>query len=179
MLSGKRLSPFPLLILSEESRWPDTQNVGVVLIHHSIFGRILPGIAADKLGKFNTMIGVTLLSSIVTLAVWIPARSSPAAIVVFTALFGFASGGFISLITALIAQVSDIRQIGVRTGTGMAFMSFGALTGSPIAGAIVQSQGGGYLGLQLFCGLCMLTSVVIFAVARARLVGFGNLAVKV
>lgn len=149
------------------------------LTHYSIFGRILPGIAADKFGKFNMMISVTLLSAIVTLAVWIPAHSSSAGIIVFTALFGFASGGFVSLMTALIAQVSDIRQIGIRTGTGMAVMSFGALTGSPIAGAIVQSQGGGYLGLQLFCGLCMLISVVIFVVARARLVGFGNLAVKV
>lgn len=125
------------------------------------------------------MISVTMLSAIVTLAVWIPAHGSSAGIIVFTALFGFASGGFVSLMSALIAHVSDIRQIGIRTGTGMAVMSFGALTGSPIAGAIVQSQGGGYLGLQLFCGLCMLTSVVIFAVARGVLVGFGRVAVKI
>ncbi|CAN8105329.1 unnamed protein product [Discula destructiva] len=144
----------------------------------SIFGRILPGIVADKFGKFNTMIAVTTLSSIVTLAVWIPAHSSTAGIIVFTALFGFASGGFITLMTAVIAQVSDIRQIGIRTGTSMAVMSFGALTGSPIAGAIVQSQHGGFLGLQLFCGLCMVISVVIFVAARV-LLGSWRLAVKV
>lgn len=112
------------------------------------------------------MIAITSLSTIVTLAVWIPASHSSAAIVVFTAIFGFASGGFVSLMTPLIAQISDIRQIGIRTGTAMAVMSFGALTGSPIAGAIVQAQGGNYLGLQLFCGCCMLVSVVVFCAAR-------------
>ncbi|KAF3763283.1 MFS general substrate transporter [Cryphonectria parasitica EP155] len=145
----------------------------------SIFGRILPGLAADKFGRFNVMIAITSLSAIMTLAVWIPAANSSAAIVVFIALFGFASGGFVSLMPTLIAQLSDIRQIGVRTGTGMAVMSFGALTGSPIAGAIVQAQGGGYLGLQLFCGLCMAVSVLVYLLARGKQVGFTKLAVKI
>lgn len=101
-----------------------------------------------------------------TLALWIPASHSSAAIVVFTALFGFASGGFVSLMTPLIAQISDIRQIGTRTGTAMAVMSFGGLTGSPIAGAIVEAQGGEYIGLQLFCGCCMLAAVLAYVGAR-------------
>lgn len=146
---------------------------------YSIFGRILPGIAADRLGRFNVMILITTLSTIVTLAVWIPASSSSAAIIVFTAIFGFASGGFVSLMTPLIAQISDIRQIGVRTGTAMAVMSFGALTGSPIAGAIVEAQGGSYLGLQLFCGCCMLASVVAYCAARWAQVKSFKLGTKV
>lgn len=115
------------------------------------------------------MILITLLSTIVTLAVWIPSASShsAAAIIVFTAVFGFASGGFVSLVTPLVAQISDIRQIGVRTGVALAVMSFGALTGSPIAGAIVQRDDGGYLGLQIFCGCCMLASVGAYGAARA------------
>lgn len=124
------------------------------------------------------MIGVALLSTLVTLAVWIPARTSSAGVVVFTALFGFASGGFVSLMPTLIAQISDIRQIGVRTGVAMAVMSFGALTGSPIAGAIVQSQDGGYVGLQVFCGLCMGVSAVVFVFARGAYGGWGKEAVR-
>lgn len=129
-------------------------------------GRILPGIIADKVGRFNVMILITTLSTVVTLAVWIPASHSSAAIVVFTAIFGFSSGGFVSLMTPLIAQISDIRQIGTRTGIAMAVMSFGGLTGSPIAGAAVEAQGGRYLGLQLFCGCCMLASVLAYVGAR-------------
>ena len=137
----------------------------------SIVGRILPGIAADKLGRFNVMIVVTLLSAIVTLAIWVPGKST-AAIIVYAMLFGLSSGGFISLGPALIAQVSDISQMGVRTGAAFAVASFGSLTGSPIAGAIVSAQGGSYLGLQLFCGCTMLASVVVFVAARWVQVGF-------
>ncbi|KAK7736717.1 hypothetical protein SLS53_006927 [Cytospora paraplurivora] len=138
----------------------------------SIFGRIIPGIVADKVGRYNVIILITGLSAIITLAVWIPAHDSTAAIVVFAVLFGFSSGGFISLSPALIAQISDIRQIGVRTGTAFAVQSFGALTGSPIAGAIVIAQHGDYLGLQLFCGLTMAAGMVVYVVARFVQVGF-------
>jgi MFS family permease len=117
------------------------------------------------------MIMITALSAVISLALWIPGKNT-AAIVVYAILFGFASGGFISLGPALIAQISDIRQIGVRTGTAFALMSFGALTGSPIAGAINQRQGGGYLGLQLFCGFSMLAAVFIFTAARFVQVGW-------
>lgn len=148
------------------------------LLLDSIFGRILPGLAADKVGRYNVMILITLLSTLVTLAVWIPASHSAAAIIVFVAIFGFASGGFVSLVTPLVAQISDIRQIGVRSGVALAVMSFGALTGSPIAGAIVQAQGGGYLGLQLFCGCCMLASVGAYVAARAAQPGGRSPAAK-
>lgn len=85
-----------------------------------------------------------------------------------------------SLFPTLIAQLSDIRQIGVRTGSAMAVMSFGGLTGSPIGGAIMGSSGdGNWLGLQLFCGLCMAASAVFYSLSRGKLVGFWNIKVKV
>ncbi|KAK3313007.1 major facilitator superfamily domain-containing protein [Apodospora peruviana] len=137
----------------------------------SIVGRIAPGLAADKLGRFNLMILVTGLSAVITLALWVPGIST-AAIIVFAMLFGFSSGGFISLGPTLIAQVSDIRQMGVRTGAAFAVASLGVLTGSPIAGAIVTAQDGEFLGLKLFCGGTMFASVVVFCAARWAQVGF-------
>lgn len=134
---------------------------------------------ADKFGRFNVMILITTLSTIITLAVWIPAADSTAGIVVFTVIFGFTSGGFVSLFPTLVAQLSDIRQIGVRTGIAMAVMSFGGLTGSPIGGAIVDSENGDFLGLQLFCGLCMAASVVFYFLSRGNVVGFLTVKVKV
>lgn len=137
----------------------------------SIFGRILPGMAADRFGRYNVMILITFISGLFCLAVWVPVKST-AGILVFTIIFGFSSGGFISLGPTLIAQISDISQIGTRVGTSYAIMAFGALTGSPLAGAIVSSQNGKYLGLQLFCGCTMLASTVVFVAARYTLVGF-------
>ncbi|KAF7559403.1 hypothetical protein G7046_g4752 [Stylonectria norvegica] len=131
----------------------------------SIFGRIIPGIVADRMGRYNVMIIIMFISALFCLAVWIPVKST-AGILVFAIVFGFASGGYVSLAPTLIAQISDIRQIGVRVGTAFAVQSFGALTGSPIGGAIVSAQNGSYLGLQLFCGCAMMTGVVGIIAAR-------------
>ncbi|EFY89279.1 monocarboxylate permease-like protein [Metarhizium acridum CQMa 102] len=141
-----------------------------VLNAASIFGRIIPGMAADKLGRFNVMIVIGFLSALSCLAVSIPVRNT-AGIVVFLALFGFSSGAFISLSPTLIAQISDMSQIGTRVGTAYAVMSLGALVGSPVGGAIVAADDGSYLGLQLFCGLCLLASTCTFVVVRFLLVG--------
>ncbi|KAH8671541.1 major facilitator superfamily domain-containing protein [Xylariales sp. PMI_506] len=137
----------------------------------SVLGRIGPGIVADKVGRFNTVITITGLSAIFTLALWIPGTSE-AAIIVYALLFGFSSGGFISLAPALIARVSDIRQIGSRTGATYAVQSFATLTGSPIAGALVSAMNGRYVGLQLFCGFSMLASCFALIASRFALVGF-------
>ncbi|KAM0245450.1 hypothetical protein ACHAP5_005406 [Fusarium lateritium] len=137
----------------------------------SILGRIIPGIIADKIGRYNVMIIITFISALFCFCVWIPVKDT-AGIVVFAIIFGFSSGGYISLVPALVAQLSDIRQIGTRVGAAFAIASFGALTGSPIAGAIVSSQGDDYLGLQLFCGCAMMAGCVAFFVARYVQVGF-------
>ncbi|KAH7177873.1 major facilitator superfamily domain-containing protein [Fusarium sp. MPI-SDFR-AT-0072] len=136
----------------------------------SIFGRIIPGIIADKIGRYNVMIIITFISALFCFCVWIPVKDT-AGIVVFAVIFGFSSGGYISLVPTLIAQLSDIRQIGTRVGAAFAIQSFGALTGSPIAGAIVSAQNGDYLGLQLFCGCSMLAGCMFFVFARYVQVG--------
>ncbi|EXF75530.1 major facilitator superfamily transporter [Colletotrichum fioriniae PJ7] len=167
--------PFNFVILQARAQGMD-ENLVIYLLPImnavSILGRIIPGIVADKVGRYNVMICITFISAVFCLCLWIPGKSN-AAIIVFLIIFGFSSGGFISLGPACIAQISDIRQIGVRTGTAFAVQSFGALAGSPIAGAIVASQGGtNYLGLQLFCGFSMLAAVGVFIAARTVQVGF-------
>lgn len=137
----------------------------------SIFGRIVPGIVADKLGRFNVMIIICLISAIFCLTVWIPVKNT-AGILVFSIIFGFSSGGFISLAPTLIAQISDLRQIGARVGAAFAIQSFGSLTGSPIGGAIVTQQNGDYMGLQLFCGFSMLAGALVYIMARWSQVGW-------
>ncbi|KAM7213119.1 Major facilitator superfamily domain containing protein [Rhypophila decipiens] len=148
------------------------QNALLTVHNYSIIGRIFPAIAADRVGRFNVMILVCALSSIVTLGIWIPGKSV-AALTVYAVLFGLSSGGFISLLPAVIAQASpDISQMGLRTGAAFAVASFGSLTGTPIAGAVVSAHGGSYLGLQIFCGCTMLASVLVFVAARGVQVGF-------
>lgn len=116
------------------------------------------------------MIVTSYLSGILVLALWIPARGN-IPIILFAAFYGFSSGAFVSLAPALIAQISDIRQIGVRTGIMFAVISVAALTGSPIGGALNSQEHGGYMHLQIFCGVMMLGGATMFIAARASKVG--------
>ncbi|KAG9245451.1 major facilitator superfamily domain-containing protein [Calycina marina] len=137
----------------------------------SIFGRILPGIAADKVGRFNVMIITCAFSAIIVLAMWLPARGN-APIIVFSILYGFSSGAFVSLGFTLIAQISDIRDIGVRIGTFLFFTAFAGLTGNPIGGALVGKDNGSYLYLQVFCGVTMAVGTALYIWARYAQVGW-------
>lgn len=116
------------------------------------------------------MIFIMFISAVFCLAVWIPVKDT-AGIIVFAIIFGFSSGGYIGLAPTLIAQISDIREIGTRVGTAFALQSLGALTGSPIGGALVKARHGDYLGLQLFCGCVMMGSVFVIIAARYLQVG--------
>lgn len=126
---------------------------------------------ADNLGRFNMMILTTIGSSALVLALWLPSRGN-VPIITFAGFYGFFSGAFVSLGPALVGQISEIRQIGVRIGTLYAFVSIAALTGSPIAGALVTRDDGRFEWLQVFCGVAMVVGTALFIAARAVKVGF-------
>lgn len=112
------------------------------------------------------MIIFSYFSGILVLALWLPSRSNATAII-FSALYGFGSGAFVSLAPALIAQISDVREVGVRNGTCFSIISFAALTGTPIGGALVPDVlHGSYMGLQIFCGVVMIAGATLFVMAR-------------
>lgn len=148
-----------------------------ILNGSSFFGRVLPGIVADRVGRFNTMVVLCYFSGIIVLALWMPAAGN-GPLIVFAALYGFGSGAFVSLAPALVAQISDVREIGVRTGMAFAIISVAALCSNPMGGAILDAQGGRYTGLQVFCGVLCLVGASGFLGARLFLAG-PKLAVKV
>ncbi|KAI9840705.1 MAG: hypothetical protein M1838_003939 [Thelocarpon superellum] len=165
--------PFTFIILQGISVGMSADLAGYlvpILNAASLFGRIIPGWIADKIGRFNVMIMTTYFSAIITLALWRNAHTS-AAVIVFAALFGFSSGAYVSLAPATIAQISDVRQIGVRTGSLFAAISLAALFGSPVAGALNTRENGGFNELQIFAGVMMMGGATLFVLARVRLAG--------
>lgn len=131
----------------------------------SLFGRTIPNIIADKVGRFNVMIVMTFLTTILILALWIPGTGN-VPIILFAAFFGFSSGAGISLTPVLVAQVAPIKDIGVWTGTLMSFAAIAALTGSPIAGAIISADHGSFKYAQVFGGLCCGVGACLIVGAR-------------
>jgi MFS family permease len=131
----------------------------------SLFGRILPGLGADKFGAYNMMILSSCFSGIVCCC-WTKATSM-GGIVVLSLAYGFSSGAMIGLQGACAAQVAKPSQYGVAMGAVMSVLSIAGLLGSPINGWILGAWG--YLGLSLFSGLAMLVGMAILAVARLKL----------
>lgn len=136
----------------------------------SVPGRALPGYLADRLGRFNVMLGTALACTILIFCLWLPPTvlgvSSEGALTGFAVLFGFWSGAAISLTPVCVAQVSEVGEIGRRVGTTFSISSFGALVGVPIGGAIVDGSGGGFVGLVIFAGCCYVAALGAFMVAR-------------
>lgn len=119
------------------------------------------------------MILTALLCIILVLALWLPSRTDSTAIG-FAVAYGFTSGSAVSLAPALVAQISEIREIGVRSGTYFAIAAFAALTGTPIAGALLPDPlNGSYVGVQAFCAACMAVGGGLYVVARVVVPGGG------
>lgn len=139
----------------------------------SCLGRWLPGIIADKIGRFNSQILAFALCSVTTMALWLPASllpgSSPAVkpiMIVFSVLFGFASGSNISLTPVCVGQLCITQEYGRYYATCYSAVSFATLTGIPIAGAILERCGGSYYGVVLFTGGSYIIGTVSFMAAR-------------
>jgi MFS family permease len=172
--------PFNFVILQAQSEGMSlnlSSYLLAILNATSIFGRTIPGYLGDKFGRFNVMILMTFFSATIVLALWLPSRSN-APIIVFASLYGFASGAFVSMAPACIAQISDIREIGVRNGSMFAIVSIAALCGNPIGGALLAGGNGDFTHLQIFTGAVMMVGACGFLASRATLVGW-KIAAKV
>ncbi|KAH8822093.1 putative MFS transporter [Xylogone sp. PMI_703] len=138
----------------------------------SLFGRLAAGIFADKLGRFNIYAVACYLTGVLILVLWIPAKGN-AALIIFAIFCGFTSGAYASLGPAVVAQVSPLKDIGIRTGLFFAVGSIAALTSGPIAGAILQhSSDGSFIGVKVFGGVLCIAGAAAMTAGRIYKTGF-------
>ncbi|KAK5732784.1 hypothetical protein LTR17_010202 [Elasticomyces elasticus] len=153
----------------------------------SCLGRWAPGYMADKWGRYNTMVGTIIGCMSTTLALWLPATvfstrtSGPdgvpsttifALTVTYALLMGFASGSNISLTPVCVGMLCDTEEYGRYYATCYTIVSFGTLTGVPIAGAIIAACDGAYWGVATFTGLCYVCAGACFLTVRVMKVGW-------
>ncbi|KAL3472181.1 major facilitator superfamily domain-containing protein [Aspergillus californicus] len=136
----------------------------------SIVGRLMPGYAADRYGRFNTMVVTTAVAAVLTLALWLKSGTNHGAIISYAALFGFWSGSAISLSPVCVAQISKTEDFGKRYGTAYTLVALAVLVAVPVAGQILEGQSSGndqvYWGMIVFCGVVYVSSAVFFVLAR-------------
>jgi len=129
----------------------------------SFLGRTLPGFAADIFGRFNMLLFLIAITLVIMSAVWIPlGASSEVALYVVIALFGFGSGGWLSLAPVCAGQLCRTEEYGRFYGTMYCVAAFGVLLTVPIGGELIQSttlQGlVGFYSAILFVGLASIAA---------------------
>lgn len=138
---------------------PDTQIYSLSLLNSmSFLGRTLPGFLADRVGRFNILLLLVTMTLITMAGVWLPAGSSSKAIIyVVVALFGFGSGGWLSLAPVCAGQLCRTEEYGRFYGTIYCVAAFGVLLTVPMGGELLQSTTPqvlvGFYSAMLFVGL--------------------------
>lgn len=137
----------------------------------SFFGRFIPGYLADRFGRFNVIIVTIALCAVTELAIWLPAGSSEAAVIVFAVLFGFVSGSNLGLIPVCLSQLCEVEDYGRAFSAAYFVISFGTLTSIPIGGQILEIAGG-YWGIITFAGLSYAAALICYIISRVLAVGW-------
>ncbi|KAF2161443.1 hypothetical protein M409DRAFT_69788 [Zasmidium cellare ATCC 36951] len=135
-------------------------------------GRIIPGFVADRyLGSLNMFIPFVFASAIL-LYCW-AAVDSLGGVYPFAVIYGFFAAGIQSLFLASLSSLTtDLTKMGTRMGMVLSILSIVTLTGSPLAGALIQRKDGDYLYAQMFAGSSMAVGLLTLLMARVAKTGY-------
>lgn len=161
----------------------DAYTLLALLNAGSFLGRLLPGLLADRAGRFNVIVLTNALCVVTVLTLWLPTAALPAnsgsgaaLLTAFAVLFGFASGSNLGLYPVCIGQLCDSRDYGRFYSTALMTASFGTLTSVPIGGALLGLAGAGreqaWTALILFSALSYVIAMSCFAAARVLAVSW-------
>lgn len=154
---------------------PFSYQILAILNAGSFFGRWVPNYIADRVGRFNTMIVAIAMCMLSVLCLWLTCSTSAnetPQLIIFALIFGFASGSNISLVPVCVGQLCKTEVFGRWYAGLYTVVSFGCLTGIPVAGSILD-HGGGYTGLIVFVGVCYVLGLACYICARVGEVGWG------
>ncbi len=115
----------------------DTATMGVLMISvFNAFGRLVWGVVSDKIGRYNTLMLLTVGSAVLTLLV---GMADGLLIYAFIGGIGFFYGGFFSTFPTLTAEVLGAENMAINYGY--------VLIGFGIGGIISSNVGGHYINL--------------------------------
>ncbi|KAJ7337448.1 MFS general substrate transporter [Mycena albidolilacea] len=137
-----------------------------VLNAATVVGRLVPNLLADVYGALNVAIPMTTVSGGLVFAML--HLKSVWSLFVFAAFYGFFSGAFMSLLTAIMSSFAfSVNEIGSRIGIAMFLSSIPLLTGAPLQGALLHPPDYTWWRGVTFSGVVQLTGVALLVVSRS------------
>jgi hypothetical protein len=150
------------------------ESISLLLVMNGVGlpGRLLPNYIADlKTGPLNAIIPYAFFSG--TLFFGWSGVETRGGLYGFAAVYGFFAAGIQSLFpVALSSLTTDLKKQGTRMGMGFTITSIATLTGAPLAGALIENDGGNYLDAQMWAGTMMFCGGLTLAAARIAKTGF-------
>lgn len=144
----------------------DGANSASLISALSAVGRIILGVFGDRFGHINSLVLCQAMGAVSQMVVW-PFTRSLSGLMGFASLYGFFSGGFVSLYPVVAAEIYGVE--GLASIAGAMFSSYvpGTLVGPPIAGAIIDNHTNSvtgrinYLPVQMYGGSWLVASCVM------------------
>ncbi|MDZ4167580.1 MAG: OFA family MFS transporter [Coriobacteriia bacterium] len=116
-------------------------------------GRVVAGIASDRIGEVKTMFAVFVLQAVMMGLLFV--AGTPALLVPVAALVGFGYGANLSLFPSTTAGYFGTRHLGVNYGLVFTAWGVGGVFGSMTAGSILDSTGSYALAYGVAATLCL------------------------
>jgi MFS family permease len=127
--------------------------------------RIIPPFFADRFGPLNVITPLCFCGVVISWT-WLAVDNVPG-FYVFTVFYGILLAAFQCIFPATISSITPRPDMtGTRLGMALSLLSFAALTGPPIGGAIQGASGGSYLGSQIWSASLMVISFILIVMAR-------------
>ncbi|KAG0207797.1 hypothetical protein BGX28_001043 [Mortierella sp. GBA30] len=154
----------------EELHQSDTTGANLISLFSGInaVSRVALGVAADKLGRTNTLFTCCFMAGASCLAIW-SASSTIGILTGFMVVYGLFGGGFISIFPVVVAQVVGVERLSAALGILYFGNVVGNLLGAPIATAIMHAQNGKYIGAIMFAGFSPIIAAFFVLFIRFRI----------
>lgn len=137
-----------------------------------LVGRLIPSYLADlKFGPFNTIIPFAFISGII-LYCWSLVHDI-SGLYAFSITYGLLAASFQGLFPSTLASLtSDMSKVGVRNGMGFSLAGIATLTGPPLAGALIQKNGGSYFIAQMWGASMIMVGGLVMIAGRISKTGW-------
>ncbi|CAH2353711.1 probable transporter Mch4p [[Candida] railenensis] len=135
--------------------------------------RLTSGWIADKYGRFNVMIGTSVILTISIFGFWLPAGGNLGVLYAFGVVFGVANSAIISLVPACCGQICSVENFGKVYGTLYFFLTFTTILGMYCASVVIGTgASANYSNLIYYEGGLAVVSIITWTTARYFAIGW-------
>lgn len=141
-------------------------------------GKVAVGLVADKIGRLDSFVLTTVLSSVSTAALWVLStvvganESGKGLFIAFNILYGLFASAYIGLFSPALVELFGMDNIPCITGIMYFLQGAAGFVGTRVAAVLIRFPGsadpGDYLYMAILVGALMVASTVTVYWARVE-----------